>query len=74
MAREFEESLKRELPSCWTDSLMSFADASKEENSIASRNASRLVIEKLDTMIPNLIGGSADLSGSNCTIGLKLIH
>ena len=68
LAREFEESLKRELPSCWTDSLMSFATAlQKEERSIASRNASRLVIEKLDTMIPNLIGGSADLSGSNCT-------
>ena len=68
LAREFEESLDSKLPSSWTDSLLSFArELQKEEKSIASRNASRLVIEKLDTIIPNLIGGSADLSGSNCT-------
>ena len=68
LAREFEESLDSKLPSSWTDSLLSFArELQKEEKSIASRNASRLVIEKIDTIIPNLIGGSADLSGSNCT-------
>ena len=68
LAREFEESLEGKLPSSWTDSLLSFAgDLQREAKSTASRNASRLVIEKLDTMIPNLIGGSADLSGSNCT-------
>ena len=68
LAREFEENLSGKLPSTWTSSLLSFArDLQKEAKPMASRNASRLVIEKLDTMLPNLMGGSADLSGSNCT-------
>lgn len=68
LAREFEENLSGKLPSTWTSSLLSFArDLQKEAKPTASRNASRLVIEKLDTMLPNLMGGSADLSGSNCT-------
>ena len=68
LAREFEENLSGKLPSTWTSSLLSFArDLQKEAKPMASRNASRLVIEKLTTMLPNLMGGSADLSGSNCT-------
>ena len=68
LAREFEENLSGKLPSTWTSSLLSFAqDLQKEAKPMASRNASKLVIEKLDTMLPNLMGGSADLSGSNCT-------
>ena len=39
----------------------------KEKPSMATRQCSMKVIESLNNLIPNLIGGSADLSGSNNT-------
>ncbi len=39
----------------------------KEKPSMATRQCSMKVIESLNNLIPNLVGGSADLSGSNNT-------
>ena len=39
----------------------------KEKPSMATRQCSMNVIERLNDLIPNLIGGSSDLSGSNNT-------
>ena len=39
----------------------------QEKPTIATRQCSMKVIEKLNNLMPNLIGGSADLSGSNNT-------
>ncbi len=39
----------------------------KEKPSMATRQCSMKVIEKISEIMPNLIGGSADLSGSNNT-------
>jgi transketolase len=66
---EFERRLAGELP---TDAMAAalrglkekFAAAPKE---IATRAASELVLEALAAAVPELIGGSADLTGSNNT-------
>ena len=42
-------------------------NASSDQNKIATRKASQIVLEELYKEIPQLIGGSADLSGSNLT-------
>jgi len=39
----------------------------KDKNPMATRQCSMKVIEALNSLLPNLIGGSADLSGSNNT-------
>jgi transketolase len=38
-----------------------------DDRTVASRNASGEVISKIAAILPELLGGSADLSGSNCT-------
>ena len=42
-------------------------NSSSDQNKIATRKASQIVLEELYKEIPQLIGGSADLSGSNLT-------
>lgn len=42
-------------------------DMQSDDRTVASRNASGEVIAHMATLLPELMGGSADLSGSNCT-------
>lgn len=64
-ANELTRRFARELPKNWQDVLPSF---SHDNGSIATRAASGAVINSLANVIPELIGGSADLSGSNNTV------
>ena len=63
-AKEFGRRMHGDLPSGWESALPVF-DASN--GNIASRAASGAVINALAPKIPELIGGSADLAGSNVT-------
>ncbi len=63
-ARELRQRLDNQLPEDW-DALKPDWDARKP---IATRAASGKVLETLVPAIPQLIGGSADLSGSNKTL------
>ena len=68
-AREFRRRIAGELPSDWTSSveaMISAADAKAE--TVASRKASQLALEALGPKLPELLGGSADLTGSNLTM------
>src|SRR5215470_15161117 len=65
---EFERRQSRELPAGWRDALAAVktkfaADAPK----IATRQASGAVLDALAPVMPELIGGSADLTPSNNT-------
>jgi len=62
-AQEFQAFLKGELPAGWQEALPVFGPADKQ----ATREAGNKVLNALATSIPNLIGGSADLAGSNLT-------
>ncbi len=63
-AKEFGRRIHGDLPAGWESSLPTFDSAN---GNVASRAASGVVINAIATKIPELIGGSADLSGSNLT-------
>ncbi|HEX4985931.1 MAG TPA: transketolase [Burkholderiales bacterium] len=68
-AAEFRRRVAGELPKDWrrhADELVAKANAKGE--TIASRKASQNVIEALAPALPELVGGSADLAGSNLTL------
>ncbi|MCP9849517.1 transketolase [Cyanobium sp. Morenito 9A2] len=63
-AAEFERRLRGELPSGWEQSLPSFTPADK---GLATRQYSYNVLNAVGPKLPELIGGSADLTHSNLT-------
>ncbi|HRJ12465.1 MAG TPA: transketolase C-terminal domain-containing protein, partial [Alphaproteobacteria bacterium] len=66
--RSFDAMLSSEVSDTALAALQDFKNkAVKDKPNIASRAASGQVLEVLNEFIPSLIGGSADLSGSNLT-------
>ncbi|MEB3212128.1 MAG: transketolase [Leptolyngbyaceae bacterium] len=63
-ATEFERMLSGELPEGWADALPSY-DA--EGKALATRKHSEITLNALAPVLPELIGGSADLTHSNLT-------
>ena len=63
-AAEFERMLKGELPEGWADSLPTYTSADK---AIATRKHSQTTLNAIAPAVPELIGGSADLTHSNLT-------
>ena len=63
-ARELSRRLAGELPADWEKAIPSFT---AENGSVASRAASNTVLNALVAVMPELIGGSADLTPSNGT-------
>ena len=69
LAAEFERVIERRLPDSWSDEMLQLArEFQSASRTLATRNASGEVIAKIAGLLPELTGGSADLSGSNCTI------
>ncbi|HSD62008.1 MAG TPA: transketolase, partial [Burkholderiales bacterium] len=67
-AAEFRRRMDGQLPKGWrehADALLARVDAKGE--TIATRKASQNAIEGLAPVLPEFIGGSADLTGSNLT-------
>jgi transketolase len=64
LAKEYEAFLKGELAADWEEAVPSFALMDKQ----ATREASGKALNAIAAKIPNLIGGSADLSPSNNSI------
>jgi transketolase len=69
LAREFERRIvKRQLPANWlAATTQSMAKLSAGGASIGTRKASQNAIDILHGLLPELLGGSADLTGSNLT-------
>ena len=67
-AREFRRRMAGDLPQDFAAGVNTMLQkaAEKKEN-VASRKASQLALEALGPHLPELIGGSADLTGSNLT-------
>ncbi len=63
-AEQFEAALERRLPEGWDEEIPAFAPGDKP---IATRAASGKVLNAIASRVPWLIGGSADLAGSNNT-------
>ena len=68
LAAELERTLSRSLPDNWEAAMRDLAkEMQSQDRTVASRNASGEVIARMAGLLPELMGGSADLSGSNCT-------
>ena len=68
LAEEFRRIQARTLPESLDASLLEFAEASQDGRvKIATRQASKAVLDIVAPQMPELLGGSADLSGSNGT-------
>lgn len=67
LAKEFNKMLQHELPADLEQKLASI----EMKSPLASRTSSQLVLDVLGNMLPQLYGGSADLSGSDMTMMKK---
>jgi transketolase len=68
LAAEFERRMNMELPAQFDQVMMDYArELQKEGPVVASRKASQMAIEKMGPIVPELLGGSADLTPSNLT-------
>ena len=68
LAAEFERRLRGELPAGWRERLQDFVAATIEKPAaLATRSSSQQVLNVLGAAIPEMLGGSADLTGSNNT-------
>ncbi|WP_031434732.1 transketolase [Methylomarinum vadi] len=69
LADEFERRLQGRLPDAWPEQSEQYLHTvnDKGEN-IASRKASQNCLNAFGPLLPELIGGSADLAGSNLTL------
>ncbi|NWG88087.1 MAG: transketolase, partial [Hydrogenophilaceae bacterium] len=67
-AAEFKRRMAGELPSDWADRVKAAIKLTAEKGeTVATRKASQLAIERLVSTLPERVGGSADLTGSNLT-------
>jgi len=68
-AAEFERRMHGTLPAGFGDAALAFAIKTQQDGpTIASRKASQNAIEAYAPLLPELVGGSADLAHSNLTL------
>ena len=68
LTAEYKRRIKGQLPDNWNDITQEYINSIvNKAESIASRKASQNTIEAYAKHLPEMIGGSADLTGSNLT-------
>ena len=69
LAAEFERRCVGDLPSDWPEKSKAFiAKVNEKAETVASRKASQNTLNGFGPLLPELLGGSADLAGSNLTL------
>jgi len=69
LAEEFERRMSGELPEQWAQrSAEIVAELQASGGDVATRKSSQIALNAFGPLLPELIGGSADLAGSNNTI------
>jgi transketolase len=69
LAREFRRRIARKLPEGWREHCeRQLAAVVAKAETVATRKASQNALEALGPVLPELLGGSADLAGSNLTL------
>jgi len=68
LAAEYTRRMAGELPTDWWKTVQAAAVATHAKaETVASRKASQLALEVFTAALPEMLGGSADLTGSNLT-------
>lgn len=65
-AAEYERRMQNRLPENWKDKFPTYL--ASDAKSVATRNRSEEILNICAAALPELMGGSADLSGSNLTV------
>jgi transketolase len=69
LAEEFSRRFNGDLPANWQQATENIiADLQEAGATVATRKASQIALDAFGPLLPELIGGSADLAGSNNTI------
>ncbi len=69
LAAEYKRRMAGELPADWAEKAGAFvADVNAKAEKVATRKASQNAIEGFGPILPELLGGSADLAPSNLTM------
>ncbi|MBT8071741.1 MAG: transketolase [Gammaproteobacteria bacterium] len=69
LAEEFSRRFNGDLPENWQQATENIiADLQEAGATVATRKASQIALDAFGPLLPELIGGSADLAGSNNTI------
>ena len=68
LAAEFTRRIAGDLPADWRRTVLDAAVAAQAKpDAVASRKSSQIALESMTEALPELLGGSADLTGSNLT-------
>jgi transketolase len=68
LAAEFERRQAGELPKAWSEVVSKYVgQVAKESKPLATRQSSQAALNAYGPVLPELLGGSADLTGSNNT-------
>jgi transketolase len=68
LAAEYERRTQGELPSSWSEIVRAYvAQTAQASGSLATRQSSQQALNAYGPTLPELLGGSADLTGSNNT-------
>jgi len=68
LAAEFKRRMAGDLPADFADNMGKFiAQCQANPEKVASRKASQICLNALGPVLPEMVGGSADLAGSNLT-------
>ncbi len=68
LAAEYERRMRGDLPSKWRDIAETYvAQVAKASGNLATRQSSQQALNAYGPALPELLGGSADLTGSNNT-------
>ncbi|QJC30333.1 transketolase [Enterobacteriaceae endosymbiont of Neohaemonia nigricornis] len=69
LAEEFKRRINNKLPTNWKLELQNILNHMYKNNiNLSTREASHYILEKLSNILPELLGGSADLASSNLTL------
>src|SRR5690606_18121166 len=69
LAAEFERRMRGELPANFAADAQAYIEKLQADGPVvASRKASQMALEAFGPLLPELIGGSADLAHSNLTL------
>jgi transketolase len=69
LAKELQRRLSGDLPDNWDETVDAYIqDLQANQGNIASRKASQNTLNKFGPLLPEMIGGSADLAPSNLTM------
>ncbi len=69
LAAEFRRRMAGELPEGWAETTRAYLEeAAQKQEKVATRKASLQTLDAIGPVLPELIGGSADLAESNLTL------